>query len=242
VTLVDLLARHHPDVPTEAVRAGRVLVEGRVLSNPAAQVRTDAAVRVLPDRRLRGDIKLSHALDALQLPVTGCTALDLGASAGGFTTALLHRDARRVYAVDVGVGLLRTSLRHDPRVVDLGGTNLAELDGGRVPEPVELVTIDLSYLALAEAVPQLERLPVSPAADLLALVKPTFELHRPDLAATVEDLERAVEVVINAAAERWRPQAVVVAPRTGRRGALEAFLHLQRGGTGCLEPTNDEDA
>ena len=192
VALTALLARRRFDADVRVITSGRVLVDGRVVANPAALVRSDAALRILPTARLRGDLKLSAALDRLSVPVAGGVALDVGASAGGFTTALLARGARRVYAVDAGVGQLLGRLRADPRVVNLEGLNLGVLDTARVPELVDLVTLDVGYLSLVRAIPQLERVPLRPTTHLVALVKPTFELHRATLASSDHDvIERA---------------------------------------------------
>lgn len=230
VALAALLAKRRPEIPLAAIRAGRVLVDGRVLTNPAARVRADASLRVQPERRLRGDVKLSHALDTFGTAVAGRVAVDVGASAGGFTTALLARGARRVYAVDAGIGQLMGGLRLERRVIDLEGTNLGELGPELVPEPVELISIDLSYLALADAIPQLESLAIATDADLVALVKPTFELHRRDLAARPDDVAEAT-LLAAAAAESagWEIVATCLAPSTGQHGAVEAFLHARRG-------------
>jgi 23S rRNA (cytidine1920-2'-O)/16S rRNA (cytidine1409-2'-O)-methyltransferase len=225
VSLRAILARRGVANAPAVIVAGRVLVDGRVLSNPDARVRADAAIRVLPARRLKGDVKLSHALDLLDVPVAGRVALDVGASAGGFTTSLLRHGARRVYAVDAGVGQLRGELRTDPRVVNLEGQNLADLEATSVDDAIGLVTVDLSYLALADALPQLSRIRLDVGAHMVALVKPTFELHRGSLAATTSDLEDAIELVIEAMEEAgWTPCGRCDAPATGRRGAREAFL------------------
>jgi 23S rRNA (cytidine1920-2'-O)/16S rRNA (cytidine1409-2'-O)-methyltransferase len=229
VALVDLLARCHIDVDADAFAEGRVVVDGRAITNPAARVRADASVRVVAPKRLRGDIKLSHALDVFAVAVAGRVALDVGASAGGFTTALLARGASRVYALDAGIGQLVGRLRQDPRVVDLEGHNLGALDTTIVPERVDVVTMDLSYLPLADAIDHLDRIELAATTDLVALVKPTFELKRATLAATDTDLADAVERVVKAmTARRWRVVASCPAPRTGRRGAREVFLHARR--------------
>jgi 23S rRNA (cytidine1920-2'-O)/16S rRNA (cytidine1409-2'-O)-methyltransferase len=229
VALDILLARHRPDVDPSAIADGRVLVDGRVLTNPSARVRLDASLRVVADRRLRGELKLAHALDTLSVEVDGRTALDIGANAGGFTIALLDHGARRVYAVEAGIGLLLGRLRNDSRVVNLEGHNLGSLDATSVPEPIETITMDLSYLAVSNAIPQLERLVIAADADLVALVKPTFELRRGSLAATGKDLDQAVAHATEAATDAgWRVIATIESARRGRRGARESFVHARR--------------
>jgi 23S rRNA (cytidine1920-2'-O)/16S rRNA (cytidine1409-2'-O)-methyltransferase len=229
VALVDLLARCHPELHPDAIAVGRVLVDGRVLTNPRAMVRSDASVRVVTERRLRGAVKLAHALDSFALGVKGCIAVDVGASTGGFTTVLLERGAARVYAVDAGIGQLVASLRRDPRVVNLEGHNIGEVDRSVVPERVDLVTADLSYLAVHDAVPQLECLEFGAGATLVVLVKPTFELGRGTLAASDADVAAAVSIAIDGiAASGWTVGATCPAPRTGRRGAREVFVHATR--------------
>jgi len=204
-------------------------VDGRVLNNPAALVRSDAAIRVVAERRLRGDIKLSHALDHFDVPVLGRVALDLGASAGGFATALLARGVRRVYAVDAGIGQLLGRLRCDERVVNLERHNVGSLGVDTIPEVVEVMTLDLGYLPLAKALPQTEKLHVHSDAHLVALVKPTFELERAELATSDEDIDLAVNIVADALQRLgWIGATSFPAPTLGRGGAREVFLHARR--------------
>jgi 23S rRNA (cytidine1920-2'-O)/16S rRNA (cytidine1409-2'-O)-methyltransferase len=229
VALVELLAQRRPDVGATAIEEARVIVDGRFVTNPRAQVPADASVRVLGARRLRGDIKLSFALDTLSVPVDGRVAVDVGANAGGFTTALLDRGARRVYAVEAGFGQLLGRLRTDPRVVNLEGHNLAVVDRSAIPDVVGLITMDLSYLAISDALPQLGGLELPPSADLVVLVKPTFELRAASLATEDEDVQRAVERVEHAMTRLgWDARGRCDAPTTGRRGAREVFLHGRR--------------
>ena len=229
VVLEDLLARRRPDVDVGVIAEGRLLVDGRMVANPRALVRLDASLRVVADHRLRGDIKLSHAIDVLAIPIAGRIAVDIGASAGGFTTALLEHGASRVYAVDAGAGQLRGRLRSDPRVVNLEGHNLATVDACLVPDVIEIVTMDLSYLSVAAAVPQLSRLRLDVGADLIALVKPTFELRAPSLAASDCDVATAVErAELGMALAGWQPVRRCEAPATGQRRAREAFIHAVR--------------
>jgi 23S rRNA (cytidine1920-2'-O)/16S rRNA (cytidine1409-2'-O)-methyltransferase len=225
------LGRRRPDIvdPAAVVAAGDVLVDGRIVTNPASLVAADSSIVVRRRRPLRGEAKLHAALAAFDVRVDGRVAVDAGAAAGGFTRALLEAGAARVYAVDAGHGQLLGSLRADPRVVNLEGVNLGELNTTVVPDTVELVTLDLSYLSLADAVPQLAGLSLAGDAELVALVKPAFELRlaappeRPDL------LMRAVEQA-RAGIERsgWQVLAQLCSPVTGAHGAVEFLVHARR--------------
>ena len=125
----------------------------------------------------RGGVKLAAALDHFAIDPAGLICLDVGASTGGFTDVLLSRGAARVYAVDVGSGQLAWKLRTDPRVVVLERTNVRELGAAQVPEPVDLVVCDVSFIGLALALPPALAL-TRPGARLVALIKPQFEAGR----------------------------------------------------------------
>jgi len=229
--LVDELARSHPhlDDPEERIRAGEIAVDGIVRTSPDARVRQGVRIAVRGDVVLRGERKLEAALAAFCLDVRGRAALDVGAAAGGFTRALLRAGARRVYAVDAGHGQLLGSLRLDPRVVNLERTNLGTLTRALVPETVDVVTVDLSYLALARAVPQLESVELARDADAVALVKPQFELG---LAAPPRDrreLEEALDRACKAfAAAAWTVSGTIESPVRGSRGAIEFLVAARR--------------
>ena len=204
-------------------------MDGFPVRNPASLVRRDASLVLVEPRPLRGELKLRAALDAFRLDVAGRVGLDVGAAAGGFTKALLDAGVRRVYAVDAGHGQLLGSLRQDARVVNLERTNLGELDATLVPEPVGVVTVDVSYLSLARAVPQLERVAVAPAADLVALVKPMFELGLPAPPTRRDALDEAVaQAAAGVEAAGWRVLSRIESPERGSRGAIEFFLHARR--------------
>lgn len=231
VALTTLLRRRFSNLehPDDLVRRGLVLVNEAPTWNPRARVRADASVRLLRDAPLRGTIKLSHALRAFDLDLTGLTALDLGAAAGGFTLALLDAGARCVYAVDVGVGQLRGVLRNDPRVVNLERTNLSQLSARLVPDPIAMVTMDLSYLSIAGALPQIDHELLIPGARLVALVKPTYELHAGTLTAGAEDVAEAVLGAKQALVKTgWQFIRQVPSPIPGANGAIEAFVLAQR--------------
>jgi len=204
-------------------------VDGRVILNPNSHVRQDASIAVQQPVVLRGEAKLRVALQAFGVAVAGLTALDAGAAAGGFVRVLLEMGAARVYAVDVGHGQLLGSLRQDPRVVNLEATNLAQLDTIIVPDPIELITLDLSYLSLASGVRYLSRVQLAHDARLLALVKPMFELglaQPPADDARLEEARRSAELGISKAG--WRATGSIRSPVKGARGATEFWVHARR--------------
>lgn len=178
---------------------------------------------------LRGEAKLRAAIAGFGVDVTGRVCLDLGAAAGGFTRVLLESGAAKVYAVDVGFGQLLGSLRQDPRVVNLEATNVAALDTRVIPETVEVVSVDVSYLALAAAVAQLDRISIAPGADLIGLVKPMFELRLARAPVDQETVDTATaRAVAGIAQAGWEIAGVMASPVLGGRGAVEALVHARR--------------
>lgn len=229
--LRDELVRAHPSIsdPEAAIARGAVVVDGRVVSNPDSLVREGAAITLRPDGPLRGEAKLRAGLAAFDLPVRDRIALDVGAAAGGFTRVLLDRGARRVYAVDAGHGQLLGSLRQDQRVINLERTNLGDLNTELIPDEINLVTLDLSYLALREAVPQLENVTLANDAHAVALVKPQFELGLPPPPREWRQLLSAVAKARDAfLASGWEVAGWVESPVRGRRGSSEFLLHATR--------------
>jgi 23S rRNA (cytidine1920-2'-O)/16S rRNA (cytidine1409-2'-O)-methyltransferase len=224
------LARRFPSVddPHATIAAGGVLVDGIPNRNPASLVAASCAIALHRPTPLRGEAKLRHALATFGVAVRGRTALDVGAAAGGFTRVLLEAGAARVYAVDAGHGQLLGSLRQDQRVVVLERTNLGDLTRGLVPDELDVITMDLSYLPIARAAPQLDPLEISSLADLVALVKPQHELAlgappaQGQVRAAVEHAARGLE------ASGWRLIDAAPSPVTGSRGAVEWLLHARR--------------
>jgi 23S rRNA (cytidine1920-2'-O)/16S rRNA (cytidine1409-2'-O)-methyltransferase len=193
-------------------------------------VQPDAAVRWVAPTDLRGRRKLSWAIDHFGVGAAGRVALDVGACTGGFTTALLDAGAARVYAVDAGHGQLLGSLRQDPRVINLERTNVGALRPGLLPEPIDVVTVDVSYLSLSAAVAELtEAATLAEDADLLGLVKPMFELRLPtistDPAVLKEARDRARDGVEHAG---WTVIGADECPVRGHKGAVEFVLHARR--------------
>jgi len=232
VALLTLLQRRFPglDDPARLIKEGAVLVGGVPAASPRTRVRADAAIQIRHPRPLRGTIKLAHALTVFGIHAADAIALDLVAAAGGFTQALLDAGAARVYAVDAGAGQLRGWLRADPRVINLERTNLARLGPHLIGEPVDLVTMDLSYLAIADAIGQVDRQMLAPAAQLIALVKPTFELHAATLADQPQQITTATEAAARALEDHgWQVLGQQPSPILGAKGAAEVFIHATSG-------------
>ena len=231
VALAERLRREYPKIhdPVGSIRAGHVRVNGAVMVNPRSLVRTDGVIAVVEHQTPRAIVKLRAALTAFAISAQGCVALDVGASTGGFTSALLEDGARRVYAVDAGHGQLLGSLRQDQRVVNLERTNLGMLTTGQVPESLDLITVDLSYLALAAAVPQLEVLSIAPGAVLIGLVKPMYELGLPTPPTDGRILQEALDhAIAGIAIAPWRVGGHMLSPIKGRRGSVEWLVYAQR--------------
>jgi 23S rRNA (cytidine1920-2'-O)/16S rRNA (cytidine1409-2'-O)-methyltransferase len=162
------------------IMAGSVRVEGRVVDKPGALIAATSVVEVagadLPYVS-RGGLKLEGALDRFGLAVVGRVCMDVGASTGGFTDCLLQRGASRVYAVDVGYGQIAWRLRQDPRVTVIERTNIRYMPAERIPEPLDLITIDVSFISLTIVVPAVLKF-LAPNGRLLPLIKPQFEVGK----------------------------------------------------------------
>jgi 23S rRNA (cytidine1920-2'-O)/16S rRNA (cytidine1409-2'-O)-methyltransferase len=221
------------------ILAGLVSCGERRVDKPGEQFAADAAL-VLKERDhpwvSRGGVKLVHALDHFGIPVEGRVALDIGASTGGFTDVLLARDARRVYAVDVGHGQLAWKLRQDPRVVVRERVNARHLTRGDILEPIDLITCDASFIGLSLVLPA----PLALAAEraqLVALVKPQFEAGRAQVAkgGVVRDPEIHRDVCERTAAwvaaqPGWSVVGIVESPILGPVGNREFLLYARRSG------------
>jgi 23S rRNA (cytidine1920-2'-O)/16S rRNA (cytidine1409-2'-O)-methyltransferase len=216
------------------ILAGWVLVAGRVVSKAGALVPEDGQVTVkTPPVRFvsRGGEKLAAALEHFRVSAAGKAALDVGASTGGFTHCLLTRGVARVYAVDVGFGQLDQSLRRDPRVVVLERRNIRHLPREAVPEAVDLVTLDLSFISLTLVLPKICEF-LRPGGEVLALVKPQFEVGKGQVGkgGVVRDQRRQQEAVAKvikaAAALGMQVSPAFPSPLKGPKGNQEYFLYL----------------
>jgi 23S rRNA (cytidine1920-2'-O)/16S rRNA (cytidine1409-2'-O)-methyltransferase len=182
----------------------------------------------------RGGIKLDHGLTHFGFDVSGAVGLDVGSSTGGFTDVLLTRGAARVYAVDVGINQLAWKLRQDGRVIVHEQTNARTLDSSIVPEPVDVVVCDASFISLSKVLEAPLRL-ASPSAKLLALVKPQFEAGRAEVGkgGVVRDPEVharvCTEVADWVASQGWSVSGLTESPITGPEGNVEFLLGAVKG-------------
>ncbi|OGO26166.1 MAG: hemolysin [Chloroflexi bacterium RBG_16_54_11] len=222
------------------VMAGQVRVDGEIVLRSAANVSTEARLEVESGPRFvsRGGEKLEAALQAFNVNVGGCVCADVGASTGGFTDCLLQHGAAKVYSIDVGQGILDWKLRNDPHVVVMEGTNARFLD--RLPEPVELITIDASFISLKVLLPVVKGwLPSATggsdsAGTVIALVKPQFEAGRRQAGrgkGVIRDpaIHRQVllDVLEHTRREGYALRGLLRSPLTGPKGNVEFLAWLE---------------
>lgn len=218
------------------IMAGHIYIGDRLVDKPGTLVPLDAACRMAqaPDElryASRGGLKLEKALDSFRLDPTDLVALDVGAATGGFTDCLLQHGAKRIYALDVGHGQLAWTLRNDPRVVVMERTNMRHVTS--LPEPMQCVVIDVSFISLRLVLPAIVRL-LAPSAWVVALVKPQFEAGRAEAdrgAGVISD--PAVHERVLQEVQTWIPQhtplsvrGLTDSPIYGREGNREFLLYL----------------
>lgn len=223
------------------IMAGQVRVDGQTALKPASAIPTDSVLTVDSGPRFvsRGGEKLEAAFEAFPLDVAGLICADVGASTGGFTDCLLQHGAAKVYAIDVGKGLLDWKLRNDPRVVVMEETNARYIQS--LPEPVDFVTIDASFISLKILLPVVKNwfIPPSPSGrgaggeGLVALIKPQFEAGRKVTArgqGVIRDPEIHRQVLLDvltfAQTQGWGLQGLVKSPLLGPKGNAEFLTWL----------------
>src|SRR5690242_16903729 len=218
--------------------AGVVFSGERKLSKSGDMLADDAPLEVRGKDHpwvSRGGIKLEHGLTHFGFDVAGLVALDVGSSTGGFTDVLLSRGAAKVYAVDVGTNQLAWKLRQDPRVVVHEQTNARGLDASIIPEPVDVVVCDASFIGLAKVLEAPLKL-AKTGAKLVALIKPQFEARRQEIGkgGVVRDAAVHARVVAEAKTwvetQGWTVLGVVPSPITGPEGNVEFLLGAVKNG------------
>lgn len=219
------------------VMAGKVFSGERKMEKAGQQVAEDIALEVRGQDHpwvSRGGLKLAHALEHFGVDPTGAVAIDVGASTGGFTDVLIQGGAAKVYAVDVGHGQLAWKLRNDDRVIVLEKTNARHLGAEHVPEPVEMVVCDASFISLKTVLPAAIAM-VKPGGRLVALIKPQFEAGREQVgkggvvrdpevhAAVCDDIRAWLDGVGG-----WAIDGIVPSPITGPEGNVEFLISARR--------------
>jgi len=215
------------------VMAGQVRANGQVVAKPSVSYPPEAelAVDVGPKYVSRGGEKLEGAIEAFQLEVKGLVCADIGASTGGFTDCLLQNGARKVYAIDVGKGILHWNLRQDARVEVMEGTNARSVE--KLPEPVGLVTVDASFISLKILLPVFKGWFGDNGGQAVVLVKPQFEAGRKEVTrgkGVIKDAEvhRLVleDTLAFAEAEGFGVLGLARSSITGPKGNVEFLAHL----------------
>ncbi|MCX7939081.1 MAG: TlyA family RNA methyltransferase [Thermoflexales bacterium] len=216
------------------IRAGEVRVNGQVVLQPAQRVDTDAQLEIEqpPKYVSRGGYKLEAALAHFGVNPSGLVCADVGSSTGGFTDCLLQHGAARVYAIDAGTHQLHWRLRNNPRVVLMERTNARYLDA--LPEPIDLATVDVSFISLTLILPQVFKWLREPSGRVIALIKPQFEAGREQVGkgGVVRDpqVHHAVIEALRAFVARhgWHMQAVIPSPILGADGNQEFLAFITK--------------
>ena len=219
------------------IMAGQGVVDDHLAGKAGLMVAVTAEIRLKGEPLpyvSRGGLKLEKGLESFGIDVEGLSALDVGASTGGFTDCLLQRGARRVIAVDVGYGQLAWKLREDPRVLSLEKTNIRHLEPEMLPELPDLAVIDASFISLDKVLPPTLRL-IKEEGTIVALIKPQFEVGRGQVGkgGVVRDEKKHLEVVeaITVLAQGLGLQVLGVceSPILGPKGNKEFLIHLRKG-------------
>lgn len=216
------------------IMARMVLADNEVVDKPGTAVSADSDI-VIKDAQPfvgRGGVKLAGALDAFNLDVAGLRAMDVGSSTGGFTDCLLKRGATKVFAIDVGTGLIDFGLRNDPRVVVLEGRNIRHMPFDDVGCKVDLCVIDVSFISLEKVLPAIKVF-LKDSASVIALIKPQFEVQKgevgkggivKDAAKHLAVIERIKEFSIQ---EGFKVVGTCDSPITGAKGNKEFWIYLR---------------
>ncbi len=222
------------EIAARIVLAGGVIVNGTVVDKPSRLVARDAQIEIEKPAQYvsRSGEKLAAALDRFQIDPAGAVCLDVGCSTGGFTDCLLQRGGRRIYAIDVGYGLIDWKLRQDPRVVLMERTNIRYVDRSMILDVIDLAVIDVSFISLLLVLPSVAGL-IRDGARLVLLVKPQFEVGKGEVGkggiVRDDDKRRAVTLRVVDAALRlgFSLKGIMESPVKGRKGNREVLVALE---------------
>ncbi|MCL6471971.1 MAG: TlyA family RNA methyltransferase [Firmicutes bacterium] len=235
IYLTEVKAAESREQARRLIEEGRVFVNGKPISKPASLVEEGSHISVVEKLPYvsRGGVKLEKAIHDFKIDVRGKTAIDIGASTGGFTDCLLKHGARHVTAIDVGYGQLAWQLRSDPRVTVLERTNIRYIDPALLPSLADLITIDVSFISLEKIHDSVSKL-LKPTGELIALVKPQFEVgkERVGKKGVVRSAE-AHKDVLKRIWEFYERQGMFIkgltfSPIKGPEGNIEFLLYASR--------------
>lgn len=224
------------DNAKRTIMAGFVTVDGIVETKSGQKFDVDSEFKV-KDKLLkyvsRGGLKLEKAIQSFNIKLNGCYAVDMGASTGGFTDCMLMNGALKVYALDVGYGQLDYKLRVDPRVINMEKTNIRYLDTTLIEEPIDFISIDVSFISLRHMFPVASEI-LKDAGAVMCLIKPQFEAGREQVGkkGIVRDSKIHVEVIENvisyASDNGLYPHGLDYSPVKGTKGNIEYLLYLRK--------------
>ena len=224
------------DNAKRTIMAGLVTVDGIVETKSAQKFDVDSEFKV-KDKLLkyvsRGGLKLEKAIQSFNIKLNGCYAVDMGASTGGFTDCMLMNGALKVYALDVGYGQLDYKLRVDPRVINMEKTNIRYLDTTLIEEPIDFISIDVSFISLRHMFPVASKI-LKDTGAVMCLIKPQFEAGREQVGkkGIVRDSKVHVEVIENvigyASDNGLYPHGLDYSPVKGTKGNIEYLLYLRK--------------
>ena len=224
------------DNAKRTIMAGLVTVDGIVETKSGQKFDLDSEFKV-KDKLLkyvsRGGLKLEKAIQSFNIKLNGCYAVDMGASTGGFTDCMLMNGALKVYALDVGYGQLDYKLRVDPRVINMEKTNIRYLDTTLIEEPIDFISIDVSFISLRHMFPVASKI-LKDTGAVMCLIKPQFEAGRDQVGkkGIVRDSKVHVEVIENvigyASDNGLYPHGLDYSPVKGTKGNIEYLLYLRK--------------
>ena len=215
---------------------GKVIVNGQKVEKPGTMVNQNAEITICGETLpyvSRGGLKLEKALKEFAIDVKDKVAMDVGASTGGFTDCLIQHGAKKVYSVDVGYGQLAWELRTDPRVVPIEKTNIRYMPKEKIPEEVDIVTVDVSFISLRLVIPKILEF-LKPDGEIIALIKPQFEAGKGEVpkGGVIKDPEKREKIVqeIKQFFESLNVKIVgiIPSPIPGQKGNIEFLLYAQK--------------
>jgi 23S rRNA (cytidine1920-2'-O)/16S rRNA (cytidine1409-2'-O)-methyltransferase len=213
---------------------GNVLVNGAMVDKSGTLVKCDAVLTLKNKMPYvsRGGLKLEHAITEFKIDVKNRVAMDIGASAGGFTDCLLQRGAVKVYAIDVGYGQFSWKLRNDSRICLLEKTNIRYLDKQRIPDRIDISTIDVSFISLSKVIPKVSEF-LAPHGEIVALIKPQFEAGKKDVGkgGVVKSEKIRIQVIDRIKRESeeigFNVIGTTTSPIKGPKGNVEYLIYLK---------------